>query len=262
MMESTLIFKALEGIRGRKRVDIDALEQLLVRFSHLVVEQPRIREIDINPLLASPERLVALDARIVLHDPSVADSDLPRPSIRPYPLRYSHEWTLPDGTALTIRPIRPEDEPSMSAFTLSLSPHDLYLRYFRPVVASTLVSHDQLTRLCFVDYDRQMSLVAVHQDGGAARPAIVAHGQLTRLHGRRDAEFSVQVHDRYQGSGLGTHIVSQLIEIAREEQLETIVAEIMPENESMRAVCVRLGFDVTPIPDSTNLLVEKRLADV
>jgi acetyltransferase len=261
MMESTRIFDALKGIRGRTSVDIDALDQLLVRFSHLVVEQPRIREIDINPLLASPDRLVALDARIVLHEWSVADRDLPRSSIRPYPMHYRHEWSLPDGTVLTIRPIRPEDEPLMSTFTLSLAPHDLYLRYFRPVVASTLASHDQLTRLCFVDYDREMSLVALHEAPGATPPAIVAHGQLTRIHGRRDAEFSVQVHSRYQGSGLGTHIVSELIDIARKEGLETIVAEIMPENESMRGICTRLGFSISVIPDSANLLVEKRLDD-
>ncbi len=89
MMEQTHIFQALKGVRGRESVDIEALERLMVRFSNLVVEQPRIKEIDINPLFASPDRLVALDARIVLHDPEVADEDLPQTAIRPYPAQYT-----------------------------------------------------------------------------------------------------------------------------------------------------------------------------
>jgi len=259
MMEQTRIFEALQGVRGRKGVDIDALERLMVRFSNLVVEQPRIKEIDINPLLASPERIIALDARIVLHDPDIADDDLPRPSIRPYPIRYSHEWNLPDGTTLTIRPVKPEDEPMMIDFTLSLSPDNLYLRYFHSVSVSTLISHEKLTRLCFVDYNREISLVAVREDPKTNRPEIIAHGQLTRLHGRRDAEFAVQVRDQYQGSGLGTHILTQLLEIARDEKLEKVVAEIMPENAGMRRVCTKLGFEFSRMPESQNYLAEKVL---
>ena len=259
MMEQTRIFEALQGVRGRKGVDIDALERLMVRFSNLVVEQPRIKEIDINPLLASPERIIALDARIVLHDPAVPDDELPRPSIRPYPIRYSHEWTLPDGQTLTIRPVKPEDEPMMIDFTLSLSPDNLYLRYFHSISVSTLISHEKLTRLCFVDYDREISLVAVREDPKTKRPEVIAHGQLTKLHGRRDAEFAVQVRDVYQGSGLGTHILTQLLDIARDEKLEKVVAEIMPDNAGMRRVCTKLGFDFSRMPNSQNFMAEKML---
>ena len=88
MMEQTKIYKALKGVRGRKPVDLAALEQLLVRFSRLVVEQPWIKEIDINPLLASPEGLMALDARVVVHGPEVTEEELPKLAIRPYPTRY------------------------------------------------------------------------------------------------------------------------------------------------------------------------------
>ena len=85
MMEQTRIFTAFKGVRGRRPVDVPALAGLLVRFSQLVVEQPWISEIDINPLLASPERLLALDARVVLHPPGTDPDHLPRPAIRPYP---------------------------------------------------------------------------------------------------------------------------------------------------------------------------------
>jgi acetyltransferase len=109
MMEQTHIFKALKGVRGRAPVNLIALEELLVRFSNLVVEQPWIKEIDINPLLASPERLIALDARVVVHGKSVPEDKLPRPAIRPYPTQYSSQWKLKNSNAITIRPIRPED---------------------------------------------------------------------------------------------------------------------------------------------------------
>ena len=125
MMEQTQIFQALKGVRGRKAVDLEALERLLVRFSQLVIEQPWISEIDINPLLASPDKLIALDARIVLHDPAKKDQ-LPKPAIRPYPTQYVSNWTMKDGTAVTIRPILPEDEPLMAEFHRdSFRPHGL-----------------------------------------------------------------------------------------------------------------------------------------
>ncbi|MBA2345350.1 MAG: acetate--CoA ligase family protein, partial [Rubrobacter sp.] len=112
-IERTRISEALDGVRGRAPVDREALEKLFVRFSQLVVEQPRIKEMDINPLLVSPERLLALDARVVLHDPDVADEDIPHTAIRPYPTQYVFGEELRNGDPVTVRPIRPEDEPLM-----------------------------------------------------------------------------------------------------------------------------------------------------
>ena len=136
MMERTWIFHFLQGSRGRRPVDLGALERLLVRFSGLVVEQPRIKEIDINPLLASPERLIALDARVVLHGAEVDADRLPRLAIRPYPTQYVAPWTAPDGLAVTIRPIRPEDEPLIVRFHEKLSENTVYLRYFQSLKLS------------------------------------------------------------------------------------------------------------------------------
>ncbi len=116
MMEQTKIYQALKGVRGCKTVDMAALEKLMVRFSHLAVEQPWIKEIDINPLLASAERLIALDARVVLHDKSVGVEQLPSPAIRPYPTQYIKPWQMRNGAEVIIRPIRPEDEPLIVQF--------------------------------------------------------------------------------------------------------------------------------------------------
>ena len=110
-MEQTHIFKALQGVRGRQAVDLAALEQLLVRFSQLVVEQRWIKEIDINPLLASPDRLTALDARIIVYPKATRREHIPRLAIRPYPNHYVRPGTMKNGEEILVRPIRPEDEP-------------------------------------------------------------------------------------------------------------------------------------------------------
>ncbi len=111
-----------------------------------------------------------------------------------------------ESDTVEIRPIKPEDEPLMTEFTMGLSPDNLYLRYFHAVAATALISHEQLARLTFVDYNREMALVAVLIDPKTKRPQIIAHGQLTKLHGSNDAEFAIQVRDAYQGTGLGTEL--------------------------------------------------------
>jgi acetyltransferase len=257
LMEQTRIFEALQGIRGRQSVKLEALERLLVRFSQLVVEQPWIKEVDINPLLASPERLVALDARIVLHDPTLRPEDRPRPAIRPYPERYVAPWTALDGTGLLIRPIRPEDEPGMSEFHQAISANSLYLRYFHPVSPRGLTAHDQLVRSCFIDYDREIALVA-EQQGEKGGCTILAWGQLIKLHGSNEAEFAILVCDQFQQRGLGTELLRRLIEIGRDEGLDHIVAEILPENKGMQCVCSKLGFSLSH--DRQNGVIHAKLA--
>ncbi|MGA7500404.1 MAG: acetate--CoA ligase family protein, partial [Isosphaeraceae bacterium] len=160
MMEHTKIYTALRGVRGRRSVDIAALEQLMVRFSQLVVEQKWIKEVDINPLLASPDRLLALDARVIVHGLDVRACDLPRPAIRPYPSQYITTWTDEDGTQVVLRPIRPEDEPLLVKFHGTLSERSVSFRYFHAMKLTARVAHERLTRICFIDYDREMALVA------------------------------------------------------------------------------------------------------
>ena len=236
MMEQTRIYPVLKGIRGKKPVDLAALEKLLVRFSHLVVEQPAIAEIDINPLLASPERLIALDARIVLHGPQIPDDRLPLSAIRPYPTKYIGAVTMRDGTQVQIRPIRPEDEPKMVGFHHSLSENSVYFRYAGMLKLDMRVAHERLSRICFLDYDREMALVA--ERGGE----IVGVGRLTRLTGTGDAEFALLISDSLQGKGLGHAMLSRLFDVGRDWGVQRIVAEILPGNVPMRRVCQSLGF--------------------
>lgn len=241
-MERTRIFEALGGVRGRAPVDTAALEKLFVRFSQLVVEQPWIKEMDINPLLASPERLLALDARVVLHPPGT--EDLPRPAIRPYPRQYVRVEETRDGEPTTIRPIRPEDEPLMVRFHASLSEQSVYMRYFHMLGLSQRTAHERLTRICFIDYDREMALVAERTNPETGEREIMGVARLSRLAtgAINEAEFSVLVSDRFQRQGIGTLLVSKLLEVGRAESIRRITADILFENYPMQRISERLGF--------------------
>jgi acetyltransferase len=244
LMEQTRIFQALPGVRGRRPVDLEALEQLVVRFSQLVMEQPWIKEIDINPLLASTEQIIALDARIILHPAHLAEGDLPRPAIRPYPSQYCKAWTTKSGAGVLIRPIRPEDEPMMIAFHQSLSDESVYNRYFHLVHLGQRVAHERLTRTCFIDYDREMALVAERKDAATDARQIIGVGRLTKLRGTNEAEVAVIVSDPYQNLGIGSELVRCLLDVARREQLTRLVATMLPENRPMQRVFQNLGFQL------------------
>jgi acetyltransferase len=253
MMEQTTIYKALKGVRGREPVDIAALARLLVNFSQLVVEQRWIKEIDINPLLAagSPGAgaggpgdagLIALDARVVLHAADVAEDRLPRLAIRPYPAQYASGWTSKIGMDVTIRPIRPEDEPLMVKFHATLSEESVYMRYFHHIQYNQRIAHERLTRLCFIDYDREMALVVERKDPKSGENAILAIGRLSKVHQAAEAEFAILVSDAYQGHGFGAELLRRLVQIGRDEKLRRIVATILGDNVAMQHVSRKIGF--------------------
>ncbi len=244
-MEQTRIYTALKGVRGRKPVDIAALEQLMVRFSYLVVEQRWIKEVDINPLLASPDGIVALDARVVLFEPGVKEEELPKLAIRPYPSQYVGRWTMRDGTDVLIRPIRPDDEPLIVDFHKTLSEQSVYLRFFHAMKFSQRTAHERMIRICFNDYDREIALVAEYSDPNTGEKSILGVARLSRIHGTQDSEFSILVNDRWHGLGLGTELLSRLIRIARDEKIARILADILPENYVMQHVCEKVGFQLS-----------------
>jgi len=242
LMEQTHIYKALKGVRGRKPVNLAALEELLVRFSQLVVEQPWISEIDINPLLASPEHLIALDARVVIYGKDMTQDKLPTSAIRSYPTQYVAPWTLKSGTSVVIRPIRPEDEPIMVKFHETLSEESVYYRYFSQLKLDQRVAHERLIRMCFTDYDREIPLVAEHSDPKTGNIEVLGVGRLSKLRGLNEAEFALIISDRWQRQGLGTELLKRLVDIGRQEKLERIRATILKENHAMQNVAKRVGF--------------------
>ncbi len=254
MIERTKIYGAFKGIRGRQPIDVAELEQLLVRFSQLVAEQRWIKEIDINPLLASPERLIALDARVVLHDPDLPEEELPQLAIRPYPRQYVERWTASDGAEMVIRPIRPEDEPLMIRFHEGLSERTVYERYLENLGLSDRTAHERLVRVCFNDYDREIALVAtLRGDDGASE--IVAVGRLSKRHEGNSAEFAIVVADRFQHHGLGTELLRRLVQVGRDEGLEGICAEMQAENAAMQKTAQAAGFSIRPMPEKEGIVV-------
>ncbi len=260
LMEQTRIYRALGGVRGRPPVDLAALEQLLVRFSDLVVEQRWIKEIDINPLLASPEGLVALDARIILLPTETRDDQLPRLAIRPYPAQYVAPFVMKNGETVLIRPIRPEDEPLMVQFHATLSERSVYLRYFHMIALDARVAHERLVRICFNDYDRELALVAERRAPGTGLRGIVAVGRLTRLASAEEGEFAVLVVDSVQRLGLGEELVRRLVEIGRRENLRRMTAEMLFENQAMRHIAEKLGFELAPDAEAGTLRAQLDLA--
>jgi acetyltransferase len=259
LMEQTRIYRALQGVRGRAAVDMTALESMLIRFSRLVIEQRWIKEVDINPLVASSECVVALDARIVLQDLSVKEDQLPRSAIRPYPEQYVSTWQTKNGMQLLIRPIRPEDEPAMAKFHETLSDRSVYLRFFHMEKLSSRVAHARLLRKCFIDYDREMALVVERLNPESAARDIVAVGRLTRAPATREAEVAVLVADAFQRCGLGSELLGRLIQVGRDENLERITATILPENMMMRGLAKRHGFETVKDADFSAIRIALKL---
>jgi acetyltransferase len=241
LMERTQIYDALKkGFRGRGPIDMAILEELLVRFSQLVIEQRWIKEIDINPLVVSSEHIVALDARVLLQDPHMREAGLPRPPIRPYPAEYATTRKI-GGVKVTIRPIRPEDEPLMVKFHKTLSDRSVYLRYFGFVSLEKRIMHERLRQVCFIDYDREIALVAdlTNRDG---THQILGVGRLIKEHETDEAEFAVLISDPWQGKGFGSELLNLLVQIGRKERLRRITGHISPENTTMKTVSEQVGF--------------------
>jgi acetyltransferase len=244
LMEQTRIYTALKGVRGRKAVDLAALDDLVVRFSELAVEQRWIKEIDINPLLASPDGLIALDARVVLDDPDTPEADLPRPAIRPYPVQYAAPWTSKSGAEMLIRPIRPEDEPLIVAFHDRLSERTVEERYFTALALSARTAHERLTRICFIDYDRELALLAEKTDA-TGNSVIAGVSRLNRQEDGSSATLAVVIADDFQGQGLGEALMRRTLDAARAEGVRRILVHFLPLNDRMYKLSRKLGFTLT-----------------
>ncbi len=246
MIEQTKIYRALKGVRGRASVNIPDLLKVLVRFSQLVVEQPWIKEIDINPLLASPEHIVALDARVVLHDSSTPEDKLPHPAIRPYPTQYVGQWTSKQGVNVTIRPIRAEDEPLIAKFHETLSERTVFMRYLHVMNLSQRIGHERLSRLSFIDYDREIALLALRANPDTGEPEIMGIGRLAKQQWTNRAEFALLVSDQFQHQGLGKELMRRLEQVARAEHVGKIYGFILAENNEMIRLVDTLGASVQP----------------
>lgn len=252
MMEQSAVWKVLRPA-ARDNMEtghrVAQLQGLLVRLSQLVIQQPLIRRLNINPLYVSGDSILVTAASISLHSPSVNLADLPRPAIRPYPVQYTWHETARDGSPLIVRPVRPEDEPLIIDFHRLLSEETIYRRYFFQHKFTRRTSHERLRRTCFLDFDREIALAALlDQEGG---PAIAAVGRLARNRAGDSAEIALTVADPFQSLGIGTLILRHLVDVARAEGLSRVQGSMLPGNIHMQHLFGKLGFSVRPGADDT-----------
>jgi acetyltransferase len=225
----------------------------MVRFSQKVVEHPRIEEIGLHPMLASSKGLLALDARVLLHDASVHPGQFPKTTIRPYPSQYVSQFTMKDGAEVALRPIRPEDEPLVSKFHETLSERSVYMRYFSSLSLSSRVAHERLVRICLVDYDRVMALVVDHKDEVTGQHRILGVGRLIKLPTKNEAEIAILVSDQCQKQGLGIELLRRTVQIARDEKLSSVSAEMLRDNFTVQRLFKKVGFRLRPLADFSSI---------
>jgi acetyltransferase len=190
------------------------------------------------------------NAKLVCRDESPFEkrSDILDVTTRPYPHQYVSPWVVNDGRQLLIRPIRPEDEQLLARFHETLSDDSVYARYAQVLPLSQRTAHERLARLCFVDYDRQIALIALEQ--GASAQQIVSVARLIKVEDANDVEFAVIVSDDFQRVGLGSKLMSELVRISRDEQRSRIIGHIGAINKPMLTICQQLGFRLCEGPDS------------
>jgi acetyltransferase len=157
---------------------------------------------------------------------------------------------MKDGTPVILRPIRPEDEPLVVKFHGTLSERSVFLRYFQWSKLSQRVAHDRLRRICFIDYDREIAMVADYTSPDTGEHEILAVGRLSKLHGKSTAEIALLVRDQYQHRGLGIELFRRLIQVARDEHLESVQAYLLRENIEMRGLVEKVGFRVGPADET------------
>ncbi len=241
LIESTRVYQLLKGYRNRPAANLELLEEILIRLSHLVQDFPEIIELDINPMILCEDKAFAVDARVI-----IKCSDTPSPMhmvISPYPNQYETTAVTQSGLEIFIRPIKPEDAPLMLDLFHTMSPESIYFRFFKPLKS---LSHEMLTRLTQTDYDREIALVAFQK----AKPEEKMLG-LARLMSDPDgnkAELSVAVGDPWQEKGVGWKLLKYLIFIARERGIKSLSGMASAENKVILEMSRELGFTVTGIP--------------
>eukprot|EP00276_Gloeochaete_wittrockiana_P010898 CAMPEP_0184652592 /NCGR_PEP_ID=MMETSP0308-20130426/10285_1 /TAXON_ID=38269 /ORGANISM="Gloeochaete witrockiana, Strain SAG 46.84" /LENGTH=1012 /DNA_ID=CAMNT_0027087561 /DNA_START=123 /DNA_END=3161 /DNA_ORIENTATION=+ len=265
MIESTKISHVFKGVRGRKPIDVHEVQRIMVKFSQLVIEQPFIKEIDINPLYVSPEKIIALDARVVLHDKDTPLEKIPLPALRPYPHQYTEYFKLQKSAKeIFIRPTRPEDEPLLNQFVRSEYEHatagkETFEKYFTSNEQQTILK-GRLINLCAGDYVKELTLVATTVGGKAKHQDVVGIARITKMPDNESAEFAAYVGDSYLGEGLGMEFVKCATAIAKGEGIKQLVSFIDPSNKPFLALAEKLYTKVEATKDGKVFRAYKQIS--
>ncbi len=239
MLEKLKIYPLLQGYRGKPPVDIDKLLEVLIRLSYLAADYPEITELDINPLLATPQGVIALDGRVVVATDRAETEPYAHLALRPYPEEYIKQIALSDGTAVTLRPIKPEDENLWLEMLGSCSKETIYerFRYF-----FFWNSHEVAIRYCFIDYSREIAIVAeVVKDG---RKQLIGVGRILADPDHEMVEYAVLVPEAWQNMKLGSQLTDFCLDISARWKLKKVVAQTTTHNHRMINVFKRHGFSI------------------
>jgi len=248
MLQSLQIYPLLEGWRGDAPKNIEKLIEVLIRMSYLAADYPEIEELDINPLIVTPNDVIALDARIVvdeklLEEPAKEYSHL---ILRPYPESLIKPAKLKDGTEIILRPIKPEDEPLWLELLGSCSKESIYHRFRYDFYFD---SHEIASQFCFIDYDREIAIVAeVEQEG---RKKLIGVGRLIADPDVEMMEYAILITDAWQKKELGYTLTNYCMEIAKSRGIKKLAAETTKDNKPMISVFRKLNFKIRFNEDTT-----------
>ena len=250
LVARTRVSRILKGYRDVPAADSRAIALVLVKLAQLAADVPEISEVDLNPLLADASGVIVLDARVAVTKAKEVrrGSKHHRFAIRPYPKEWERPAQLADGTALIIRPIRPEDEGLYPTFLERVTPEDIRLRFFAPVKD---FGHAFIARFTQIDYARAMAFVAIDKISGQ----MLGVGRLHMLTHSDTAEYAVLVRSDLKGRGLGWLLMQKLIEYAREEGIEALQGEVLSDNSTMLRMCAELGFSISDSPTDSNVRI-------
>jgi acetyltransferase len=261
LIERSRVAETLGEWRGAHAVNMEALEDVLLRVSEMVCELPELREMDINPIIVDESGAVSVDARIVVGSTtqavaahvSNAVNGYQHLAIMPYPARYRREWPLPGGGMYIVRPVHPNDAQMLQALVQGLSPES---RWFRFVSRFHELPPSMLSRFTLIDYDREMALVAVVMERSVSPDGTVLESEhivgVSRYITNPDqtsCEFSLVVADEFSGKGIGSRLMESIIDVARDKGLAEIDGLVLANNPDMLKLVRRLGFTVKPFPE-------------
>ncbi|MBS7351294.1 MAG: GNAT family N-acetyltransferase, partial [Comamonas sp.] len=255
LIERSRVHETLGEWRGASAVDLEQLEQVLLRVSDMVCALPQLRQMDINPLIVDESGAVAVDARMIVSEigSNQAHGPYGHLAILPYPARYEQVWPLRDGSEYLVRPIRPDDAQMLQNMVKGLSPQS---RYFRFVSQLAELPPAMLARFTLMDYDREMALIAVKQervvdeDGEVSyREQLMGVSRYVTNPDRVSCEFALVVADEFSGLGLGARLMLSIMDVARDKGLERIEGLVLANNPNMLKLMRRLGFEIRHFPD-------------